>query len=777
VSASTRREHIRVPLALTSFVGRQCEISDVKQALSDSRLVTLVGPGGVGKTRLAVQMSEVVARAFSGGIYFVDLSPINEQASVAAAIAEALELQSRSRGWVPSALGNHIADRSMLIILDNCEHVTHASAVIVDALLRACSGLRVLATSRQPLAVDGEHLLEVQPLTLPSSVDATASTIAGVEAVRLFADRARAAAPAFQVTPENQESVVELCRKLDGLPLALELAAARLRVLTPRQILDRLTSQPWVLDTASTTRAPRQRSLEALMNWSYELCTAEEQRLWARLSVFPGTFAADAAEAICAGPELPRESVTSAIAGLVDKSILTAEPHGFEVRYRMLNLVQGYGREVLRDAEELEHLRQQHSRYYAGRMKDWTREWFGPRQVEIQTWQRVERDNLNAALENCLAEGADSSRGMLLGSAIASHTLYRGMIGEGRHRLAQVLTTFDHPTAERARLLWIDGWLAVHQGDLDGAAERFAASQTVSGSAQDTHEGTIAGVLLNAVQLIRGDLRAAKRLRSQYIAKPAATEEPTSAALTRVYGGLAFLLLNDLEQAAHLLEEGIEVSASFGELYHRAETLWLLAVVYWQAGDLHRATEIARECLMIHRRFGHAVGTAECFEVLAWVASTQAEPGRAARLMGAAETLWRETDASLFPYAQHFHQECEEAVRKSLGAAEFTAEVKQGSDALLASSVALAMGEEIPIHEDGSASGALEGLTKREGQVAVLIAEGLTNKEIAQLLVISQRTAEGHVDHILSKLGFSSRAQVAAWVAHTGGIHPSRSRP
>ena len=283
-------------------------MADVKQALAQSRLVTLVGVGGVGKTRLAIHAAAEVRRAFADGVWFVDLSPLQDEDLLVSTVARALRLQSRSRAWAPAALARHLADRELLIVLDNCEQVRHACAVLVDALLRACPSLRVLATSRQALEISGEQLMAVQPLATPDPDDPRSpQVLQKYDAVVLFTERAQAVAPGFRVSDENYEAVAALCHRLDGIPLALELAAARLRVLSPQQILERLEEHSGVLRSGSAVAPARHRSLRSLIDWSYGLCSTEERTLWARLGVFPGSFDLEAVEQVCAGDDVPRE--------------------------------------------------------------------------------------------------------------------------------------------------------------------------------------------------------------------------------------------------------------------------------------------------------------------------------------------------------------------------------------------------------------------------------------------------------------------------------------
>jgi predicted ATPase/DNA-binding CsgD family transcriptional regulator len=764
-ASATKRVTGNLPSDLTSFVGRQREVADVKQALSSFRLVTLTGTGGVGKTRLALRAAGEVRRAFEDGVWFVDIVPVREDDLLAPTIAQALDLQSRSQRWAPNVLSSYLTGRRLLLVLDNCEHLAYSCAVIADALLRACPQLRVLATSRQPLDIAGEHLIVVHPLSIPAE-DARVGTpeaLGAYDAVRLFAERARAVAPGFHITAENHAAVARLCQRLDGVPLALELAAARLRVLSPHQILERLDGRYAILRSGSQVAAPRQRSLRSLIDWSYDLCAPDERTLWARLTVFPSNFSVEAVEEICGGDDLPREALLHALAGLVDKSIVSAEHIGGGVRYRMLEIIRTYGHERLAALGQEATLRRRHRDYFARVMAEWYADWFGPRQMEMLAWMRVERDNLRTAIDGCLSE-QDFSKAVLLASAVGGQTFVHGFLAEGRYWMGRVLAAFDTPSLERARLLWVDGWHALNQGDAAGGVSRFEASREVAERIGDVHEAAMATVFLGVAHMIRGDVEAAAGLYEDALAGLRGMDDPMGSAVAASRLGAASFVLGDAERAVALCNEAIEFSEACGELWHRAEALWELSIITWQQGDLGRATELAMESLRTHRDFGDAVGTAQCLETLAWIAESQALYERAARLLGSADALWRDIDASLFTHMAGYHERCEKETQRVLGMRSFSAIHYLGANALVSENVAYALGEQVEEAysvRDGTADAQL---TNREVQIAALVARGLSNKEIAAQLVISQRTAEGHVEHILNKLGFASRAQIAAWV-------------
>jgi len=764
VTSATRGVVGNLPVDLTSFIGRRSEMTDIKQALTQSRLVTLVGVGGVGKTRLAIHVADDVRRAFEDGAWFVDLSPLQDEDLLVSTVARSLRLQSRSRGWAPAALARHLADRDILVVLDNCEQVRHACAVLVDALLRACPSLRILATSRQALEISGEQLMAVPPLATPDPDDSRSpKVLQKYDAVVLFTERAQAVAPGFRISDENQEAVAALCRRLDGIPLALELAAARLRVLSPKQILERLDEHSGVLRSGSAVAPERHRSLRSLIDWSYGLCSKEERALWARLGVFPGSFDLKAVEEICTGEDVPREWALDLLTGLVDKSILLTEPGADPVRYRMPETIRAFGWEQLAAAGQELTLRCRHRDHFA-HIYLANEPWFGPRQRELLSGMRLERDNYRAALNFCLDEPDESvTTAVHMVGAVAAETMVRGFLSEGRHWMHRVLELVDEPTPERAQLLWVDGWHALNQGDITGGEPRLDASRDLAERIGDTRDAAVATVFLGMCAMMRGDVPTAFDLYEDAFGRMRREHDPLGFVMAATRLGFASFMLGDTDRAIGLCEGAISESNEHEESWHKAEALADLSTIMWRQGDTGRAAALATEGLRIQRAFDNAVGTAQFLEILAWIAATERQHSRAARLLGAADRVWHAIDASLFPYLLGYRAETEKNTRRALGARAFEADYRVGLQSRHADNVAFALDELEPaVQEDGSAMGVL---TRREREIADLVASGLSNKEIATKLVISRRTAEGHVDHIRSKLDFTSRAQIAAWVA------------
>jgi predicted ATPase/DNA-binding NarL/FixJ family response regulator len=773
--STVRRSAGNLPADLTSFVGREREVAAVKQLLSTARLVTLTGVGGVGKTRLALRVAQDLRRAFPDGAWLVDLSGLDETGLLAQTVASSLGMRNESGRWPTAALADYLEDRRLLLVLDNCEHLLDACALLSNELLRRSGDLRMLATSRQPLGIDGEQVFAVPVLSAPDLQQPLPKpeALRDYEAVRLFVERGKAAVPGFAVTPENHVAVAQLCQRLDGLPLALELAAGRLRILSPEQIVSRLTDRYRLLTAGSRAARPRQQSLRALIDWSFDACTPGEQTLWSRLAVFPSDFDLDAVEEICSGDGLPRESILEALSGLADKSIVAAEDHPRQVRYRLLESIREYGRERLAGTGAAEGLRQRHRDYYRQLAAAAEADWFSPRQVEWMARLHAEHANLRAALDRCLLDPETAPAGLAMAASLDVHWLGIGSPAEGRRWLERGLALVTDARPERAKALWVASRLALNQGDIVAAESMLPESRALGEQIGDHHVVANATQYLGQAALLRGELEPASRLFEQALEQHRRLGDDSGIAFTLARLAMALSLSGDEERADTYYRESLATSEAKGELWCRAFALWNYSLVTFQRGDTRRAVDLARESLRIKREFDAHVGTAQCLEVLAWMATADGEHERAARLLGAVGSLWRDVGASLFEHLAHFHGECEAKTRRALGERAFVNAFRQGAKLPLEESVAYALGEnaasDVAAGQDAAAA-----LTRRELQIADLVATGLSNRDIAAMLVISQRTAEGHVEHILTKLGFTSRAQIAAWVTEQRAATPLR---
>ncbi|WP_307821572.1 ATP-binding protein [Streptomyces coffeae] len=749
-------------------MGRRHEAAEVKRMLSASRLVTLTGVGGVGKTRLALRVADDARRAFPDGVWLAELAELDNPALLAQSVTEALEIRDHSARPPMDVLIDHLRDRQTLLVLDNCEHLLHACALLTDRLLREAPQLRVLATSRHVLGIGSEQTLAVPTLTLPDASGPRLPTgaFAQCDAVRLFTERARAALPGFTVTDANRDAVEGICRRLDGIPLGIELAAVRLRALSVQQLLGRLDDRFRLLTTGSRAVLPRHQTLRALIDWSYDLCTEREQLLWARVSVFAGSLDLEAAEAVCSGDGLPREEILDLVTELVDKSVLLREEHGATVRYRMLDTLRAYGRERLEAAgEEAVRLRC-HRDYYRQLAADARAALFGPAQVQWFTRLQLEHANLRTALEFCYDDPAECAYGLGIAADLLYHWITSYYLSEGRRWLDDGLAVCPEPTGARARALWTNSWLAIIQSDTDAASAMLEESRAIGERLDLEPVLGYSALYSGMVAMYRGDAEAAITLYEEAVSRHRATGDPVGLALALIRLSLAHSFIGDSQRAIALGEESLAVCDAYGEGWHRAYTMMALGVEVWRQGDTERAAALERESLEFNRSLDDPLGVGVNLEVLAWIAATERDFPRAARLLGVVRTVWRAVGAPLSGYGHlvHYHEECEAAVSRALGKTAFNAAVKEGSRLSYDEGLVYALENVLPAAEPAVGERP-SPLTRRESEIAQLVAQGLSNKEIAASLVIAQRTAEGHLEHILSKLGFTSRAQVAVWVA------------
>ncbi|MGV9864718.1 protein kinase domain-containing protein [Rhodococcus koreensis] len=754
-----------LPAELSTFVGRRTELREAKRLLSVSRLVTLTGIGGVGKTRLALRVATGVRRGFADGAWLVELGELRDAALLVDVIAAVLGLRPRSTRPVWEVLVDFLAPRELLLVLDNCEQVVDAAAQLAETLLSACPRLRILATSREGLDLGGEAVLRVPPLTVPDpDREPSLQGMRAYEAVSLFVERAGAALPGFELTEGNAATVARICARLEGLPLAIELATARLRALAPDQVLQRLTDRYTLLARGSRGAPTRQQTLRLCVDWSYELCTPAERQLWAQLSVFAGSVELSAAERVCRCDIEPGD-LLDVLTSLVDKSILIREEWGAAVRFRMLGTLRDYGREKVRETREYRDLRRRHLHWYRQLALDAEAGWISARQLDWMDRLEREQPNLREALEFALIDDAGSDLAVTFAAALQPFWVALGRLGEGRHWLDRALAAASEPASViRARAVLWDCALAEVQGGLGAATDLVAEARTLADQSTDPVARAFAEFTEGLHEVFIGELaHASARLEGAYDVF-AAQGDLSMQVLVLLYLGWARELQHDTAGALGCYEEALTITESHGESVCRSHALWSAAVAVWRRGDRDRALRLLLQGLGLVRRRRDPFLAAPCLEVLAWILAAEGSARRAAVLLGAAHALSQMTGAStvVFPSLLVHHEECGRTARRALGQREFEAAHREGSALDLDAAVAYALGEESKTPRP--TAGPSAELTKRERQVAGLVAEGLTNQAIAARLVISPRTVGGHVEHILTKLGFTSRAQIAAWV-------------
>jgi predicted ATPase/DNA-binding CsgD family transcriptional regulator len=761
---------VRLRGELTEFVGRRSELTGVREALGAARLVTLTGPGGIGKTRLAIEAASGARRTFRDGVWLAELGSLRDAALLVPEVARSLGLSDRSARWAVAALTDYLAGQQALLVLDQCEHLADACAVMADALLRGCPGLRIIATSRHVLGVAGEVIVAVPPLTVPAEGQlAVPEELLQYEAVRLFADRAAAVQPGFALDAVSGPAVAGICRRLDGIPLAIELAAVRLRSLSPGQILSRLDSRFGLLSGGGPAGRPHHRTLQAALEWSYGLLTEAEQSMWRRVSVFAGSFDLDAAEAVCAVGRVTTGEVVDLIDALVAKSILLRTGRR-TVRYRLLDTIGEFGLSKVRGRGNERRLRLRHFRWYAALAA--RQEAFGPGRVPWIAALDADHENLRAALEFALSEPSEIAAGAQMACDLWRYWDTHGHLTEGRRMLTMVLERLDQAAAVRPRALWVAGFLTQVQGDIPAARALLETALSAARAAGDVSAEAWASSFLGWDLYFLGEPGPGHALAQAALRRHRESADQVGEVLALMQIGYIHLCADEPQQAADWFGECARVCESSGNVWYHAYARWGLGVAAWLDADHDRAAALESRALRTLRHMDDPMGVVLCVDAMAWVAAARQEPLRALTLLGAADAAWAAIPAApAVPLRRHHDAALDEA-RQAVPDGEDRTALAAGSVMSQAEVIAFALGESSrpTARSGGAGTGAgpaagTGGLTRREQEVAALVARGLSNAQIAATLVISARTVETHVQHIMDKLGFRARAQIAAWSA------------
>jgi predicted ATPase/DNA-binding CsgD family transcriptional regulator len=773
VTGRLRKDNI--PAELNSFVGRRREVSDVRRLLGSTRLLTLTGVGGVGKTRLGLQVATKVRRQFADGAWLVELAGLQDAMLLPQAVSEAVGFVDQSARDPVEGLAGFLAQRQLLLMMDNCEQLAPAVALLVGQVLRAAPGLRVLVTSRETLRLPGEEVYVVAPLPVPDPEQTQAAgAFVRYPGLVLFAERAAAVWPGFAVTAENAALVARICHRLDGIPLAIELAAARMRVLSAEQVASRLDDRFGLLITGNRAALPRHQTMRAAIEWSFRLCDKPERLLWIRLSVFVGGFDITAAERVCSGDGLPVDAVVEALTGLVEKSVLNVEDRDGVRRYRLLDTLREYGLERLRDPGATGHhhvdeavLRRRHRDFYLDLAEHFDADWFGPRQVQW-TWRMVaELTNLREALRFSLNDATEAASGVRMAGALYRFWHACGETREGRYWLDRVLAADPQPRPERVPALAANARLLLIQGLPDAAADLARECLDLAGQFDLPFYVSDALQTLGLSRLYLGDPAAGSLLEQAVTVASGLGSTHPAMAYAKFALSVVVLMRGDLADADQLLADTMGICRANGDRWALGVTLSAAVPPALRLGDVARADAYGRESLRTRRGLRDTHGAVSSVELLAWVAAAGHDYVRAARLLGAADHQWIAVGGSPFAAGPWLtaHDECVVRTQQALGEAAFDAEFRRGRDLTLDAVIAYALGE--------GQTGAVQPpariqdvrLTPREREIVELLAQGLSNKEVAARLVISQRTAESHVGNILTKLGFTSRTQIAMWHA------------
>jgi predicted ATPase/DNA-binding CsgD family transcriptional regulator len=751
-----------LPAETTSFVGRRRELAEIRNKLSTSRLVSLVGPGGVGKTRLALRAAADLARGFADGAWLVELAEVRDGALVADAVLAALDLRNQAALTPMQILVTELEDKQVLLVIDNCEHVIDAAARLVLGVLRAAPGLRVMTTSREPLEVPGEQTVPVPPLDLPqeNGVDSVAK-LQQNEAVMLFAERA-AAAGHFELSDANRAAVVRLCRRLDGLPLAIELAAVRTRILTVEQILGRLDDRFALLTGGGRVALPRHQTLRGAIDWSYDLLTSAEQTVLRRLGSFAGGFTLEDVEGVCAFDDVQASEVLDIVSSLLDKSLVIKDEVGGIACYRLHETMREYAALKTHEADEEDLLADRYIEYYRTtclsaapgarfRLADWL------------AWAELELDNIRAVLHGCVMRH-DSARGLDIAASLRYYWVTHGTT-ESIRWLDQLLVSDDASPRTLISAYHLRGWLSVLQAEPAAARPWLARAVALARNSSQLPQLVEALSMSANVEDMLGNAARAGHLLDEADAIAAdANDYFATMELIQAQTVHAFCE-GDMEAVTARSSVGASLSRDAGDPLLLASMLRNLATVALVEGDLGAATGLLSDALHVAREIDDRFTEFYLLSAYAYHAARSGQPRRAAQLFGAAASVAASAGADdRGPHAPLLTQARESATR-ALGDARFGAEYEAGKRLTRHAAMRLALGESDD-HEIATAHRRQTGpLARREVEVAQLVAEGLSNKQVAARLLISERTVATHVGHILDKLGFKSRAQIAGWIS------------
>ncbi len=806
-----------LPAPISALIGRDQDLIQVGSLLSTSRLVTLVGAGGVGKTQLALQVATATLPRFADGARLVELAAVPDAHLVASAVAEGVGVAQRAGQPLVDTLRDALRERNVLLVLDNCEHVLTECALVAAGLLRTCGGLRILATSRERMGIVGEMAWRVPSLAQPPE-NGSLAEIERAPAVRLFVERAAGALPSFALTAHNAAAVGEVCRRLDGMPLALELAAARASLLSPRQIAAHLDNRFRLLTAGSRTAPRRQQTLRAAIDWSYDLLSEPERVLLRRLSTFAGSWSLDAVHAVCGAPDLHGDVLLDVLGELVEKSLVVADAHGDEMHYRLLETVRQYARERLAQAEEANALRRHHLAWCLELAERVPPERLDANQVALLDEQQ---DDLRAAL-GWSVEAGHTADGLRLAIGCWPLWYLRGRFAEGRSWFSalQELPAEVEVQGLRARALACEGHLAFCEGDSAAAESLLRAGLELAEDSGDAtalcgcslYLGHVVGLRRSRAEsealyeralamaraqeswawqtralmalarssYERGEHRRAAGFVADAMALFDERDHPTSRARVTALKGRLASAAGDHAAARACAEAALELLDRLGDRQGQAYARGLAAQSAFDRGDRVDAARHLGALLALTRETNERIAVARGLEGVVELLA-ECAPEQAARLTGLAEGVRDTAALSAAPVELRRLEEAFAGIRRRIGAAAASAHRLDGRARSLGVSIPL-LSDELAAAEAVSRTTAevrvpavarRSGLTRREQEVAVLVARGLDSRHIAHELVIAEGTVRIHVEHILAKLELHSRAQLAAWVVEHDLLKPA----
>jgi non-specific serine/threonine protein kinase len=734
----------------TSFVGREEDLRELKSALGRSRLITLVGPGGIGKSRLARELAGRVQPIFTGGVWLVELADVSNASTVAPAVARALGIVQHGGEPLSAQIAQGLQPNTLLI-LDNCEHVIEASAELASDLLSGSQSLRIVATSREPLEIKGETTFAVAALPVPVSPDdVSPADYAKYPGLELFVDRVFSRDRTFRVTDDNLPLIASLCASVGGMPLALELAAGRASRVTLSTLAGQIEEQ-LSFESLHRDSPERHRSMRAALRASFDTLPPEERELWKRLSIFSGGATLAAARAVCGYGALEGGAVDIALDGLMERSIVSLDSATPGGRYRMLEPVRLFGLEQAALAGEEAALRRAHLEWCANLIPPdaWLT---GTDQLRHMRTFQAEHPNIAAALDHCLAH-RELAAGLDLFAATFSFWGFSGWYREEHHYAEALLEAVKTPSKTRTLVLFAAGVSAWYTWEV--AQRWYEETQAAAGS--DPRGQGLAQFGLGYCAIMAESYDRAITLLERACELLEASETPVTLAQARYALSQAHAIgKRDYDTARAVAERNLALAAP-GDIWNRGMTHAQLGLLDWRVGALDDAESHLVTALELQTRLGNRFGIAASLEYLAWVSLSKDEPARAAQLLGHANGVFERIGTRLVTGLTDEHEHGLELIRRRLGTERFRALHQAGARMQIDEIVGLARRQSAP------ADGGGQLLTDRELEVAALIAKGATNLQISLELLIAHETVKSHVRSILRKLDFESRVQVAAW--------------
>jgi predicted ATPase/DNA-binding CsgD family transcriptional regulator len=771
-----------LPERLSTFIGREREVAEIKQQFSTHRLLTLTGPGGCGKTRLALQAGGELLSEFDDGVWLTEFAPLADAAFVPQALASVLGVSEQPGRVLIDTLADHFLHLNSLLLFDNCEHLIGACAQLAESLLESCPDLRILATSRETLGISGELVFVVPPLSLPepqpwrSPASAQHALVAyqQSEAVRLFMERATTVLSSVELNVENGMWVAEICRRLDGMPLAIELAAARVRALSVQQIAERLDDRFHLLTGGSRTASLRQQTLAATIDWSYTLLSKAEQIVLQRLSVFAGGWNLEAAEVVCAGDGVETAEVLNVLSHLIEKSIVqVAEPESSRTRYSLLETIRQYAREKLSLGDDTKTL-ERHATYFESWVDQMAMELrAGPTQMKRFEQLETEHGNISATLEWSLSSG-DSELGLKLIGSIFYFWWRGGHWTEWEHWVARIPKHIERVTEETRALALIamSGRDLYIKRDLNTTRGHSREALDIFRRLDDRRNIAWAIFWLNtgSLHLMGVTEEYTPAIKSTEEAIKLMKQEGDLAGATQGLTNLGeqHYKHNETARAKAAWYESLQIARNIHDELREHDLCITLADLALREGDYEMAMTLGKQGLLWAKERENIPMILSGLASLTvfWVRQNQLQ--RAARLIGAENIFSAEWGVRLQPMQQSEYDSYVTKTREKMGQQTFNACWTEGQAMTFEQAIDYALAEPEAEAIEVSTKDKFGGLTAREREVAMLVAQGKSNRQIARVMTVGVRTIETYVTRIMNKLGFESRVQIATWAIENG---------